>query len=97
MHLSRDDDLKVAEQLGVVARGAITRACRPAVSGAVLKGREDMTTSRWHTDLVVERLPDVEPVTLGGVGHMPNSEAPEAIVAAVESFASVGAADLSRK
>ena len=49
----------------------------------VIWGEDDDASPRWHADVVVDRAPQVRLVTLPGVGHMPNFEAPEAVVGEV--------------
>ena len=49
----------------------------------VIWGDADGATPEWHSRVIVEKAPHAELVTVPGVGHMANWEAPQPIIDAV--------------
>lgn len=52
----------------------------------VICGERDQTTPRWHSEQLGVRIPNARNVWLPGCGHLLNWEAPEAVVAALQSL-----------
>ena len=79
--------------IGVMNRESVAAAL-PAIDKptTVIWGEADGTTPRWHSELIVERVPGARLITVPGVGHMANWEADGQVIDAVLATASTAAA-----